>query len=150
MFHRDRVEMEYADLVRDKGMGNTTWSPLASGFLSGKYNDGVPEGSRLSLERFDWLKAAVLGQGVDAKIAKLRELDTLAKDLGGTLAQLAIAWAASHPHVSSVITGASRVSQVEENMAAVDLIPKLTASVRDDIDQILGNRPVAERDWRDG
>ena len=151
MFHRDRVEKEYADLVRDKGLGNTTWSPLASGFLTGKYNDGVPAGSRLSLERFDWLKAAVLGQpGVEAKIATLRQLDEVAHDLGGTLAQLAIAWAASHPHVSSVITGASRVEQVVENMAAIELLPKLTPEVLARVDGLLGNRPVPEKDWRCG
>ncbi len=150
MFHRERVEKEYADLVRDKGLGTTTWSPLASGVLTGKYNDGIPEGSRLALENFSWLKEAILAEDFEAKVAKVRRLSSMASDLGGTMAQLAIAWAASHPHVSTVITGASRTSQITENMAAVDLIDKLTDSVRAEIDEVLGNAPTKERDFRDG
>lgn len=150
MFHRERVEKEYADLVRDKGLGTTTWSPLASGVLTGKYNDGIPEGSRLALENFSWLKEAILAEDFEAKVAKVRRLSSMASDLGGTMAQLAIAWAASHPHVSTVITGASRTSQITENMAAVDLIDKLTDSVRAEIDEVLGNAPTMERDFRDG
>jgi len=150
MFHRDRVEQEYAGLVRDKGLGTTTWSPLASGVLTGKYNDGIPEGSRLSLANFGWLKEAVLADDFEAKVAKVRTLTEMAGDLGGTMAQLAIAWCAAHDHVSTVITGASRTSQVVENMGAVALLDKLTPSVRAEIDAVLGNTPVAERDWRDG
>ena len=151
MFHRERVEKEYAGLVRDKGLGTTTWSPLASGFLTGKYNDGIPEGSRLALEHFGWLRDMVLSDAeLDAKIAKVRALSTLAADLGGTMAQLAIAWAAHHPHVSTVITGASRTEQVVENMKAIELLPKLTDSVMAEIEGILDNAPAAERDFRDG
>jgi voltage-dependent potassium channel beta subunit len=151
MFHRERVEKEYADLVRDKGLGTTTWSPLASGFLTGKYNDGIPEGSRLSLASFGWLKDQVMGDAAhESKVAKVRTLTGMAHDLGGTMAQLAIAWAASHPHVSSVITGASRTSQVTENMKAVELLDKLTPSVRAEIDEVLGNRPEPDTDFREG
>jgi len=151
MFHRDRVEKEYADLVRDKGLGTTTWSPLASGFLTGKYNDGIPDGSRLSLESFTWLKDKMMGDDeLNAKVAKVRNLTTMAQDLGGTMAQLAIAWAASHPHVSTVITGASRTSQVVENMKAVALLDKLTPEVMAEIDGVLGNRPEPDMDFREG
>jgi len=150
MFHRERVELEYAGLVRDKGLGTTTWSPLASGVLTGKYNDGIPEGSRLSLETYSWLKDAVLADAFEDKIAKVRRLTEMAGDLGGTMAQLAIAWAASHDHVSTVITGASRNEQVVENMAAVALIDKLTPAVRAEIDAVLGNVPEAPRDFREG
>jgi len=150
MFHRERVELEYAGLVRDKGLGTTTWSPLASGVLTGKYNDGIPEGSRLSLENFGWLKEAVLADDFEDKVARVRKLTEVAGDLGGSMAQLALAWAASHDHVSTVITGASKLSQVEENMAAVELIDKITPAVRSEIDAILDNVPQPGRDFRDG
>jgi voltage-dependent potassium channel beta subunit len=150
MFHRERVEKEYADLVRDKGLGTTTWSPLASGVLTGKYNDGIPEGSRLSLENFGWLKDAILAEDFEAKVQKVRTLSSMASDLGGSMAQLAIAWAARHPHVSTVITGASRTEQITENMKAIELLDKLTDSVVAEIDEVLGNAPQAERDFREG
>jgi len=151
MFHRDRIEQEYAALYRDIGLGTTTWSPLASGLLTGKYNDGVPDGSRLSLERFQWLKDLLLGvPDIEERLARVRRLAALAGDLGVTTAQLAIAWCARNPNVSTVITGASRVEQVRENMAAIDLVPRLTPEVLAEIEAILGNRPSAERDWREG
>jgi voltage-dependent potassium channel beta subunit len=151
MFHRERVEVEYADLVRDKGLGTTTWSPLASGLLTGKYNDGVPEGSRLALPEYAWLRTAIVEDpSFPDKARRVRALTALAADLGGTMAQLALAWAASHPHVSTVITGASRTEQVVENMKAVELLPRLTPDVLAQIDEILGNKPAGPRDWRDG
>ena len=151
MFHRERVEVEYKNLVRDTGLGTTTWSPLASGLLTGKYNDGVPDGSRLSLPQYDWLRKTITEDpDYPAKIDKVRQLSAIAQDLGGNMAQLALAWAASHPHVSTVITGASRTSQVVENMKAVALIPKLTADVNAKIEEILGNQPVPPMDSRDG
>ena len=150
MFHRERLEVEYANLVRDFGLGTTTWSPLASGFLTGKYNDGIPKGSRLALEHLSWLQDAVLGDRFDERVAQVRKLTEVAGDLGGSMAQLAIAWAASHPHVSTVITGASKLTQLEENFAAAAMIPKLTPEVRAEIDAILGNKPKGDRDWRDG
>jgi len=126
LFHRERVEVEYKRLYEDIGLGLTTWSPLASGLLTGKYLDGVPEGSRGALPGYEWLRGSLTD---DAANAKVRGLKVIADDLGCPLAQLAIAWCASNPHVSSVITGASRVSQVVDNMKAVDVLPLLTAEV---------------------
>lgn len=151
MFHRERVEVEYADLVRDKGLGTTTFSPLASGMLTGKYNDGVPEGSRLSLPEYDWLRERILDDpAFPDKVARVEKLTELAKDLGGTMAQLALAWATRHPHVSTVITGASSTDQVVENMRAIELLPALTADVLEHIEEILDNKPTQPTDWRDG
>ena len=151
MFHRERVEVEYADLVRDKGLGTTTWSPLASGLLTGKYNDGVPEGSRLSLPQYSWLRERIQSDPeLPAKIDKVQRLTEVASDLGCTMAQLALAWAARHPHVSTVITGASRTSQVVENMAATQVMGKLTDEVLARIEAILDNAPAQPTDWRHG
>jgi len=149
MFHRERVEVEYAALVKDKGLGTTTWSPLASGLLTGKYNDGVPEGSRLALEQYSWLRKAIQEDpSYPDKIDKVRRLGQVASDLGVSTAQLALAWTAHHPHVSTVITGASRTSQVVENMKAVDLLPRLTDEVMERIEGILDNTPSAPQDFR--
>jgi voltage-dependent potassium channel beta subunit len=151
MFHRERVEKEYADLYRDIGLGTTVWSPLASGLLTGKYSDGIPEGSRLSLPQFQWLRDAITADPeYPAKIEKVRQLSRIAADLGGSMAQLALAWCAANEHVSTVITGASRLPQVEENMAAVAMIEKLTPEVMGEIEAVLGNKPAAPQDFRDG
>jgi voltage-dependent potassium channel beta subunit len=151
MFHRKRVEREYAALVREKGLGMTTWSPLASGLLTGKYNDGIPEGSRLTIPHYSWMKDQMMADPTFSdKIQRVRALSEVASDLGGTMAQLALAWAAQHPHVSTVITGASRTSQVVENMKAVELLPKLTPEVLARIETILGNKPPPASDLRDG
>lgn len=151
MFHRERLEKEYAALVRDKGLGTTTWSPLASGLLTGKYNDGIPEGSRLTLPQYSWLRDSILADpDYPAKIEKVRQLTAIAEELGGTMAQLALAWTAHHPHVSTVITGASRTSQVIENMRAIELLDKLTPEVLTQIEAILDNKPAAADDFRDG
>ena len=123
---RERVEDEYAPLYDDIGLGLTTWSPLGSGLLTGKYLDGVPEGSRATLEGYGWLKHLLTDEGANSKV---RALSAVADELGVPLAQLAIAWCAANPHVSSVITGASRVEQVEQNMAALDVLPLLTPDV---------------------
>lgn len=151
MFHRERVEVEYAGLVRERGLGMTTWSPLASGLLSGKYNAGVPDGSRLSLPQYDWLRRSIMEdpQFIE-KADKVRRLSVIAEQLGCTMAQLAIAWASRHPHVSSVITGASRPEQVEENMKAVAVAERLTLDVMESIEGILDNKPRGASDHRDG
>src|SRR5208337_2391804 len=116
-------------------LGTTTWSPLASGLLTGKYNDGVPAGSRAALKGFEWLAAQI----VDAsKIAKVRQLVPIARELGCTLAQFALAWCVRNPHVSTVITGASRPQQVVENMKALEVVPKLTPEVMARIDTVVG------------
>ncbi len=137
LFVRERVEKEYARLYREWGLGLTTWSPLASGVLSGKYNDGIPAGSRLTLKGYEWLRDVVTPE----RIEKVKKLQPVAAGLGATLAQLAIAWCAKNPNVSTVITGASRPEQVTENMKALDVLPKLTPEVMDRIDGILGNKP---------
>ncbi len=126
LFVRDRVENQFARLYKDTGLGLTTFSPLASGVLSGKYAAGIPEGSRLSLKSYDWLKASSL---TPARLEAAKRLGTIARDLGATTAQLAIAWCAKNPNVSTVMTGASRAGQVSENMKALDLLPKLDAAV---------------------
>jgi len=151
MFHRERVEREYAALYDDIGLGTTIWSPLASGVLTGKYNDGIPDGSRLALPQYAWLKKMITGDpDFPDKVAKVRELSGLASDLGGTMAQLALAWCAANPRVSTVITGASRPEQVTENMAAAALVEQLTPEVMGRIDAILGNAPAPPEDPRDG
>lgn len=119
---RRRVEKEYARLYEDIGIGLTTWSPLASGLLTGKYVDGVPDGSRATLEGYEWLRHALTDEGSNDKV---RRLVAVAGEMGCTPAQLAIAWCARNPHVSSVITGASRVEQVRENLGALDVLDRL-------------------------
>jgi len=126
LFVRDRVEKQFARLYETTGLGLTTWSPLASGLLSGKYANGIPAGSRLSLEGFGWLKDKSL---VPEKLDAVARLAPIARELGATSAQLAIAWCAKNPHVSTVMTGASRPEQVLENMKAMDLIARLDDSV---------------------
>jgi voltage-dependent potassium channel beta subunit len=131
LFHRERVEHEYARLYRDLGLGTTTWSPLASGLLSGKYADGVPADSRASIKGFEWLAERILEP---TRLAKVQSLVPIAHELGCTLAQMSIAWCLANPHVSTVITGASRPAQVVENMRALDVVPKLTPEVMARID----------------
>jgi hypothetical protein len=138
MLSRRRVEREYAALYRDLGYGTTTWSPLASGLLTGKYNDGIPAGSRLDLPNLSWLKDMVLDE---ARLAKVRLLAPVAGDLGATMAQLALAWCLKNEHVSTVITGASRKEQVKENMGALEVAKKLTPEIMKRIDDLLGNVP---------
>jgi aryl-alcohol dehydrogenase-like predicted oxidoreductase len=131
---RDQVEVEYSRLYEDIGLGLTTWRPLASGVLTGKYIDGVPEGSRATLEGYDWLLEYVAEPESNAKV---RELQKVADELDCTLAQLSVAWCASNPNVSTVITGASRVEQVHENLAALDVLEQLDDDVLERIDDIM-------------
>jgi voltage-dependent potassium channel beta subunit len=134
LLHRDRVEKEYARLYADIGLGTTTWSPLASGLLTGKYNDGVPADSRATLKGYEWLAERLTDP---AKIAVARRLAPLAAELGCTMAQLALAWCLKNPQVSTVITGASRASQVTENMRALDVVARLTPDVMARLDILL-------------
>ncbi len=126
LFERHKVDEEYLRLYEDEGIGLTTWSPLASGLLTGKYLDGVPEGSRGALPGYEWLQRMLVDEGANTKV---RRLKAVSDELDCTLAQLSIAWCAANPNVSSVITGASRVEQVQENMGALDVLPKLTDDV---------------------
>jgi voltage-dependent potassium channel beta subunit len=134
MLHRDRVEKEYARLYGDIGLGLTIWSPLASGLLTGKYNDGIPADSRASLPGYEWLKSRLIDPTL---LTKVRALQPIADALGCTMSQLAIAWCVKNPNVSTVITGASRAAQVHENMQALEVVPKLTEDVMARIDAIL-------------
>ncbi|MDR7418253.1 MAG: aldo/keto reductase [Armatimonadota bacterium] len=138
MFARERVEQEYAPLYDRIGLGLTTWSPLASGLLTGKYLNGIPGDSRAGLPGYEWLTARMTDP---ARLRVVRALQPVAADLGCTLAQLAIAWCARNPRVTSVITGASRPAQVRENMKALDVIPKLTGDVMTRIAAILAGPP---------
>jgi aryl-alcohol dehydrogenase-like predicted oxidoreductase len=127
ILERRRVEQEYADLYDDVGLGLTIWSPLASGLLTGKYLDGIPEGSRFDLEGYDWLRDAI---ATESYLGKVRRLKEIADELGCSLTHLAIAWCTLNPRVSTVILGASKLSQLEENLAALDVVPLLDDDVR--------------------
>jgi voltage-dependent potassium channel beta subunit len=133
LFHRSRVEQEYACLYDDIGLGLTTWSPLASGLLTGKYRNGVPADSRASVQGMEFLVERLTDSGKNAAVA---QLEAVARDLGCSVAQLAIAWAAHNPRVSSVITGASKIAQLRDNLGAVEVLPKLTPEVMARIDAI--------------
>lgn len=133
LFWRDRVEKEYKRLYEDIGLGTTIWSPLASGLLTGKYLNGVPEGSRATLPGYEWLRSMLTDEKRNAKVA---ELKVIADELGITLSQLSLAWCAKNPNVSTVITGASSAAQVRENMTALDAMPLLTKEIMDRIDVI--------------
>jgi len=148
MFSRHRVEREYARLYREIGLGTTTFSPLASGLLTGKYSRGIPKGSRVTVKGYDWLREEFESEEGRRKIGKAKELKSLAAELGCSLAQLALAWCLKNPHVRTVITGASRPDQVIENMAALVVVPGLTEEVMARIDLILDNRPEPEEDFR--
>lgn len=135
LFRRERFEKEYARLFKDYGYGSTTWSPLASGLLTGKYNNGIPKDSRGALKGYDWLKKHLTDSN---NLAKVRAVETVAKDLNCSVAQLSIAWLLKNPNVSTVITGASRVEQVRENMKAEEVVTRLTPEVMGRIEEIFG------------
>ena len=143
MLHRDRVEKEYAPLYREIGLGTTIWSPLASGLLSGKYNKGIPRESRATLPGYEWLREYII---TPQNLETVKKLQPVAEDLGGTLAQLGLAWCLKNPNVSTVITGASKPEQVIENMKAVEVAQKLSAEVMERIESILGNKPRSEEE----
>lgn len=141
MFHRDRVEREYARLYAEIGLGTTVWSPLASGVLTGKYNDGIPEDSRLNLPGYEWLRARYESAEGQDRIAKVRGLAHLADELGMDMAQMALAWCLRNPNVSTVILGVSGVEQLRRNLTALEAVERLTPEVMTRIGQILGNQP---------
>ncbi len=136
LFHRTRVEREYARLYEDIGLGLTTWSPLASGLLTGKYRAGIPKGSRAELPNYAFLREGLTDQRKNAIVV---ELQTVAEELNCSLAQLAIAWALKNPRVSSIITGASQVSQLLENMKAATVKDKITDAIKEKIETIVGD-----------
>ncbi|MBN8783412.1 MAG: alcohol dehydrogenase [Sphingobacteriales bacterium SCN 48-20] len=139
LFERQKLENEFLMIFNTVGMGTTIWSPLASGLLSGKYNDGIPEGSRFALEGFDWLKDRWIKDGT---VDKVKQLAVLAKELGVSLAELSIAWCISNENVTTAILGASRKEQLLQNLGALGVKEKLTSDVKERIDQIVQTKPV--------
>jgi voltage-dependent potassium channel beta subunit len=135
LFERHRFAPEYDAVYADKGYGSTIWSPLASGLLTGKYQAGIPEGSRGSFEELDFLKDGLTNA---SRLARVAALEPLARDMGASLAQFSLAWCLQNPHVSSVITGASRVEQVHENMQACEFVDKFTPDVMAEINRVVG------------
>ena len=138
LFERQKMEQDYLPIFKEVGMGTTIWSPLASGLLTGKYNNGIPEGSRLSIEKYSWLKDNTLEA---AKIEKVKQLDIVAKDLGTTLSTLSVAWTIHNTNVTTTILGATKPEQLIENLKAVELYPQLTADVMKRIEDIMQTKP---------
>ncbi|HTE25289.1 potassium channel beta subunit family protein [Flavitalea sp.] len=141
MFERFKMEMDYLPVFKNVGLGTTIWSPLAAGFLTGKYNDGIPEDSRLAIEGFDWLKKRWVQED---KIAKVKNLATIAKELDVTLASLAIAWTIYNPNVTSAILGATKASQLHDNLKALDTLKKLSPELIKKIEDVLQNKPAMD------
>jgi voltage-dependent potassium channel beta subunit len=140
LFERTRMERDYLTIFKNVGLGTTIWSPLASGLLTGKYNNGIPEGSRLTLDGYEWLKDRTL---VDDKLNRVRNLEAVAKDLGTSLATLSVAWCISNPNVTTAILGATKDKQLTENLKALEVYPKITQEVKERIDEIMGTKPGA-------
>ena len=138
LFNRHKLENEYLGVFKTVGLGTTIWSPLASGLLTGKYNNGIPEGSRLSIPGFEWLKEKTV---IDEKISKVQSFQLLADELGTGMAPLAIAWCLRNPNVTTAILGATRKEQLEENFKAMDVLPLLTNELMDRVDDIFGTKP---------
>jgi len=143
-FHRERFEVEYAPLYENFRYGTTIWSPLASGLLTGKYNDGIPEDSRFATNKsfFENTVKELQSETGKAKIEKVRKLTKIAEGLGGTVAQLALAWCAKNENVSTVILGATKVEQIHDNCKALKLVEKLTPEVMQQIEEVLDNKPA--------
>ncbi len=148
MFSRQLVELEYTHLYTEIGLGTTIWSPLANGLLTGKYQQGIPDGSRLSLKEYDWLRKDYESAEGQAKIKKVESLQNVAEELSCSLAQLGLAWCLKNPNVSTVITGASKRKQLLENMKAPEIAEKIDADLMARIDSILQNKPEPESDNR--
>lgn len=148
MFHREKVEKEFHQLYREIGLGTTIWSPLAGGLLTGKYNDGIPKDSRANLEGYEWLRKRFTDENATEKIDKVIKLASVAEIIGCTTTQLAIAWCLLNPNVSTVITGASKPSQIKENMKAIEIVAKITPEVVETIEEILDNKPSLDPDFR--
>ena len=142
MFHRDRFEAEYRPLYEHYGLGTTIWSPLASGILTGKYLDGIPENSRMNLPGYEWLKDALLSEEGQARLEKVRQLKPVADELDIGLTHLALAWCLNNPNVSTVILGASRLSQLQDNLRTLDILDRVDNTVMERIEHILGNTPT--------
>jgi voltage-dependent potassium channel beta subunit len=147
LFTRQKVEGDYLPLYDLMGLGTTIWSPLASGVLTGKYNDGIPADSRMNLPGYEWLKHSWESEDGKAKLVKVKQLAALAKDIGLPIHHLALLWCLDNPYVSTVILGASRKSQLEDNLSALDAKDKLTPDVIEKIEAIMGNKPAAPQQY---
>jgi voltage-dependent potassium channel beta subunit len=141
LFEREKIEKDYLGIYDTVGLGTTIWSPLASGLLTGKYNNGIPEGSRLALEDMSWLKDRVLA---DDKINKVKQLTEVAKELNVSTAALAIAWCIKNPHVTTAILGATKKEQLMDNLKALDTVDKLTPQVLEKIENVMQTKPVLD------
>uniref|UniRef100_A0A1A8MSX4 Voltage-gated potassium channel subunit beta-1 n=2 Tax=Nothobranchius pienaari TaxID=704102 RepID=A0A1A8MSX4_9TELE len=146
-FQREKVETQLPEIYHKIGVGVVSWSPLACGIITGKYDNGIPESSRAAMKPYQWLKEKITSEEGKKQQAKLKELTHIAEKLGCTLPQLAIAWCLRHEGVSSVLLGASNPSQLTENLGAIQVIPKITAAIATEVDHILGNRPHSKRDY---
>jgi len=142
LLHREKVEREFAPLYENFGLGTTIWSPLASGMLTGKYNDGIPDDSRLTLPGYRWLRDKWTSEGGQQKLEKIRKLTAFADQIGISVTHLSLAWCLKNPNVSTVILGASRPSQLEDNLNSLDALESLTPDVMDQIETIVDNRPT--------
>jgi voltage-dependent potassium channel beta subunit len=139
LFERTKVESEYSSIYKNVGLGTTIWSPLATGLLSGKYNNGIPDGSRLGLEGFEWLRDKWI---TDDKLKKVKQLSELAARLGVPLTVMSIAWCLKNPDVSTAILGATKKEQIIENLKALDAVSLLSVEVMEEIEKIMENKPV--------
>ncbi|XP_014785454.1 voltage-gated potassium channel subunit beta-2 isoform X2 [Octopus bimaculoides] len=146
MFHRDKVELHMHEIYTKIGVGTICWSPLASGILSGKYDDGVPIYSRAALKNYGWLKDKILSEEGRKQQARLREVAVVADRLGCSLAQLAIAWCLRQEAIHCVLLGATSVDQLYENLQALQYVPKLTPSLMNELDKLLGNKPLSRKE----
>ena len=148
MLKRDKLEQEYLSLFDEIGLGTTIWGPLKSGFLSGKYNNGIPKGSRLSLDGFGWLKEILFSEEGLKNMEKIKKLTKIADELEISMASLALAWVLKNPNVSTAMVGGSTPEQVKENVKVIDLVGLLTDEVMERIEIILDNKPIGEKDWK--
>lgn len=139
LFERNKIENDYLEVFKNVGLGTTIWSPLASGLLTGKYNNGIPEGSRLAIEGFGWLKERTI---MEEKFVKVKQLQTLAAELGVSLAALSIAWCIQNPNVTTAILGATKKEQLTDNLTALEVVKLLTPEVIANIEHIMQNKPV--------
>ena len=138
LFEREKLEKDYLEVFKNVGLGTTIWSPLASGLLTGKYNNGIPEGSRLAIEGFDWLKERLI---MEEKIEKVKQLQELANELGSSLPALSIAWCIKNPNVTTAILGATKKEQLLDNLKAVDVVPLLNEELMQQIEAIFATKP---------
>ncbi|MEE2743472.1 MAG: aldo/keto reductase [Bdellovibrionota bacterium] len=148
LFHREKVEKDYLPLYEEIGLGTTIWSPLASGILTGKYSNGIPEGSRADLEGFEWIKEQISSPKGQEKVQKAQKLEEVAKELDCSLAQLSLAWCLKNPFVSTVLLGASHLDQLTENLGALEIVSKIDENTIEKIEGIVESKPKAVIDWK--